>query len=80
MHLQIEKPVLPDAVVEERLSDSWLDTMAKMNKLSEKNKRITEKMFSDSILRKGFFSLNNPRPTLSGRRNQSEIRAPLDTV
>ncbi|WP_446430492.1 GNAT family N-acetyltransferase [Paenibacillus baekrokdamisoli] len=53
----ITLPDVTEIEVEETLTSKWLDTLAVMHKLSDKNKAITNQLLSDSYLKHGYFIL-----------------------
>ncbi|MDF2720244.1 MAG: acetyltransferase [Paenibacillus sp.] len=52
----VPKPAMA-AKRQEALDDEWLFDMARLNRLSDKNMKITREMLDRSTLRKGFFTL-----------------------
>lgn len=55
------------AVVQDHINDEWLNCVAELNHLTEKNKEITRAMLSKSTFRQGYFSLyQNNTPVACG--------------
>ncbi|WP_438349995.1 GNAT family N-acetyltransferase [Paenibacillus sp. FA6] len=54
---ELEEPRTNHVHVSYEMTNEWLHTLADMNELSKSNAGITQKLLSESFLRKGFFTL-----------------------
>lgn len=57
LHLDYVPKPAAAAKRQEALNDEWLCDMARLNRLSDKNMKITRQMLDRTTLRKGFFTL-----------------------
>ncbi|MFC5650306.1 GNAT family N-acetyltransferase [Paenibacillus solisilvae] len=53
----LKLPDLTEIKIGERITNKWLDVLAELNSLSEKNKAVTYQLLSGSHLKQGYFIL-----------------------